>query len=180
MAQSAWSKVGKVIDCNMGGDFPPSDWRRKVIVLFLDETKGTGDYYYAYRVEQMTDGSAIYLVRPTFKRGLDYLLLLADSRGSVIAPKFDDLENDLREKKLRFPELYQRLHSALMQVHAGKDPDRVLAGLKDDLSAFSSGGMPIETLLKVAKWLFIDEDVKYWGQRGRDEWRDSLQQLVAP
>lgn len=149
-----------------------------MITLFLDETKGTGDCYYAYRVERISDGSAIHLVRPTFKRGLDYFLLLTDRQGSVVAPKFESLESDLREKKLRLPELYPTLHKALMEVHAGKDPDEVLAMVKNGLSAFSSMGMPIETLLKIAKWLFIDEDVKYWGHRGRDKWQESLKQLL--
>lgn len=179
MAMQRWKKIGKTIDCDMRGDLSPSDWRRRVISLFLDEIKGTGDYYYAYRVEQISDGSAIFLVRPTFKRGLDYLLLLRDKQGSVIAPRFESLENDLNEKKLRLPRLYPNVHRALMEVHAGNDPDLVLARLKDDLSTISSVGMPIEKMLKIAKWLFIDEDVKYWGHRGRDKWGGHLELLLV-
>jgi hypothetical protein len=175
---SNWEKVKCVIPCNTKGDRSPVDWRKYVISLFLDEKKGTKNYYYAYEVEKMTDGSAIYLLRPTWKWGLDYYVVIKHSNGKVDGPKFEILEKDLQQKKRSHPKLYGSLHNALNDVHAGKDPMRVLAS-HAELTKFNSVGQPVENVLKIAKWLFIDEDIKYWAYKGRDKWKGSLDELAA-
>lgn len=174
---SNWSKVKQVVPCDTRGNRTPAEWRKFTVSLFFNEEKGTGLYYYAYRVEQMTDGSAIFLMRPTWKWGLDYFIILQKPDGSLEGPQFDELERELLEKKEAFPESYLMLNDSLLKVHAGFDADEVLKTVKTP--KLDSVGLPVENILKIAKWLFIDEDIKYWGHGGRDKWKNSIEYLAA-
>jgi hypothetical protein len=62
---------------------------------------------------------------------------------------------------------------SLLEVHAGRDPKNVLKS-SNELSKLNSVGLPVENVLKIAKWLFIDEAIKYWGHGGRNGWKASL------
>lgn len=171
-----WKKVKKVVSSPMKGKRSPSEWRKDTVSLFFGEERKTGDYHYAYEVETMLDGSAIYLLRPTWKRGMDYLVVYKASDGSFEGPRFEWVEQDLKSKKHGSPEAYGTLHRGMSEVHAGDDPDEVLVRYPQ-LSRTDWTGLPVENLLKIVKWLFIDEDIKYWGQGGRDTWKQSLDEL---
>ena len=86
-------------------------------------------------------------------------------------------ETSVGKKKL-FQSLVSCLTSLYLKVHAGCDPDEVLKS-HDELSKLDSVGLPVENALKIAKWLFIDEDIKYWGHGGRDKWKASLDDLAT-
>jgi len=136
----------------------------------FDEKRKTGDYYYAYEVETMTDNSAIYLLRPTWKRGMDYLVVYKSKDGSIHGPKFEDVDADLAAKKKAEPKLFESLLESAAEVHRGNDPMETLAHFPA-ISGCSWVGMPVENVLKTMKWLFIDEDIKFWGHEGRDKWK---------
>ncbi|MDG6918979.1 MAG: hypothetical protein JRN62_06035 [Nitrososphaerota archaeon] len=165
-----WRAVKEVIHCNMDGDRSPEQWRRDAISLFFNEKRKTGDYHYAYEVERMADGSAIFLLRPTWKRGLDYLVVYKDGAGSLLGPRFEEVDVDLAAKAKAEPELFESLAQAATAVHRGEDPVRVLGGLPN-VARHNWKGLPAENLLKIMKWLFIDEDIKYWAFEGRDKWK---------
>ena len=164
-----WRSVKEVLHCNMDGNRSPEQWRCDTISLFFNEERRTGDYHYAYEVERMADGSAIFLLRPTWKRGLDYLVVYKDRGGALMGPRFEDVNSDLAAKKKAEPELYESLLNAASAVHMGEDPVGALGRYPKVLN-YSWEGMPVENLLKIMKWLFIDEDIKYWAHEGRDMW----------
>lgn len=150
------------------------DVRMRVVEAFAEEIPGTGSgdaaSKYIYYVETLKDGNRVYLQRPAkLHNGFDFLVCVENTNYSAPGersrnnPKHDDIGADLIKKKAENPELYKRLYMLLQKVYDCHDIEEVEYA---DIS-FSSG-LPVDHILKVMKWLFIEQDIRYWNYSGRN------------
>lgn len=122
---------------------------------------------YRYYVEVMANGGRIFLKRPTWlNKGVDFMVCaegvsFRDGRYSDMA-RFADIMKDLRTKQSENPTEYLRareLVECVYQCHVLNDEQcRTLNFTR---------GHSIELILKLLKWLFIEQDVTYWNYSGR-------------
>lgn len=156
---------------NINGSLPRNDLRKAVIDEFLKEQPGTGKgnkrSHYTYYVEILSNGNRIYLTRPAWnKMGFDFVIHVENmifSNGKD-NPSHDDIFNDLRKKKNSSKDGYKILHNAINDVYNCKDPNSVLSNI-DNLSF--NVGYDVDMILKVVKWFFIEQDIRYWNYSGR-------------
>jgi hypothetical protein len=123
---------------------------------------------YHYNVETLTCGNRIYLTRPVpLNKGFDFIIHVEGYKflNDKDNPRHDDIFNDLREKKQRNFDSYQHLLKLINLVFLCNDPEDILC--KEPMPAFEVD-FSIELLLKVLKWFFIEQDVRYWNWSGRN------------
>ena len=143
--------------------------RERVIAEFLKEAPGTGNgenqSKYLYFVETLKDGNRIYLERPAnLHNGFDFLINVENINFSTTNrlkynPSHDNIFNDLKAKKEESPEKYKKLYKLIEDVYNCKE-------IEDTNLKFDSG-YSVDLILKVAKWFFIEQDIRYWNYSGR-------------
>lgn len=143
--------------------------RERVIKEFLKEIPGTGNgenqSKYLYFVETLKDGNRIYLERPAnLHNGFDFLINVENINFSTTNrikynPSHDNIFNDLKAKKEESPEKYEKLYKLIEKFYNCKE-------IEDTNLQFSSG-YSVDLILKVAKWFFIEQDIRYWNYSGR-------------
>jgi len=149
--------------------------RNSLRILLLDnlvkEKAGTGNKEktskYHYNVETLTNGNRIYLTRPVpLNKGFDFIIHVENYKfmNGKDNPRHDDLANDLKNKKQTNGTGYQHLLTLINLIFLCNDPEDVLR--KERVPTFE-GGFSAELLLKVLKWFFIEQDVRYWNWSGR-------------
>lgn len=146
--------------------------RNKTVLKFLAEKKGyVKDWIkhvtrYKYYVETLKDGRRIYLLRPTFlNKGIDFQVWLEKYDGDKDKkPSHKGIIQDLNLKHKEKPTEYNDLLKAIDRVWTCEEPDKVL---RDYRFSFSKG-LSVEALLKILKWLFIEQDITYWNYDGRE------------
>jgi len=129
-----------------------------------DNTKHVTRYH--YYVETLGDGRRIFLYRPTFlNKGIDFQVWVERFKdGEDKKPSHKDIFNDLKLKREEDSEKYSKLLEAIECVWNCEDPDKVV---KRFGGVSFKNGYPIDLILKVLKWLFIEQDVTYWNYDGR-------------
>lgn len=148
--------------------------RMRVIEAFSRELSGTGRgedaTWYTYYVETLDTGDRVYLQRPAnLHNGFDFLVCVENTNYAVEGqrrrnfPKHDDLIYDLQLKKQENPELYTRLYELIRRVYNCED---VCEAEYIDISFHE--GLPVDHILKTIKWLFIEQDIRYWNYSGRN------------
>jgi hypothetical protein len=147
--------------------------RRKVLDAWQEEEENSR---YRYNVETCSDGKKVYLLRPTWlNKGLDFQINREGFKSkSNEAPKHDDLTSDLENKKKESPEKYKKLRKAIDEVYACEEPDEALK--KQGNPEFKSG-MPADAVLKLLKWLFIEQDLTYWNNSGRRMFMNAIKEI---
>ena len=78
------------------------------------------------------------------------------------APKHDDIKNDLSLKRSENFQEYLKLYALAKKIyecHDVADSEMASIGLRK--------GLPVDHVLKVLKWLFIEQDIRYWNYSGR-------------
>ncbi len=150
-----------------------NDVRMRVVNYFANEVPGTGigilASHYIYYVETLSDGSRVYLQRPAnLHNGFDFLICVEGANyaqpGTKVryAPKHEDIRNDLLMKKSENPSEYSKLYSLAQRIYECHDvSDFEMASIR-----FRSG-LPVDHVLKVLKWMFIEQDIRYWNYSGR-------------
>lgn len=147
--------------------------RMRVVNQLAKETpgKGKGDdaSRYKYFVETINDGRRVYLRRPAnLHYGFDFVVHVEDTNFNIDGrkrtnPKHDDiieyLEKKYNEDKLK----YQQLYELMEKVYLCQDIDSCSYEFID-----FSDGFSVDMILKVLKWLFIEQDIRYWNYSGRD------------
>ncbi len=80
----------------------------------------------------------------------------------------DEIKSDFRNKKQENPQKINDLLEALTTLYncSENDIDRLLKNYPDLQKSFQTGAK-VDVLLKVAKWMFIMEDIVYWNYKGR-------------
>ena len=148
--------------------------RLRVVEAFSNEVPGMGKgadaSKYIYYVEELIDGNRVYLKRPAnLHNGFDFLVCVENTNYAKPGeryrnyPKHDDIGEDLRLKKKESPVNYKLLFELIQRIYECDDVS--------DSEMFTvnfSTGLPVEHILKVLKWLFIEQDIRYWNYSGRN------------
>lgn len=152
------------------------EYHRQLIMLFLEEERGTSEEwnYYDYYVETGENGKKIYLHRPAYKnKGMDFEVRVEDYQfrygkyGNVISsgnrPSHSEIWNDVHEKVVENPGDVQKLKELITNIYNCEEPNEALMD-----SCHFTTGLPLDLLLYTIKWLFIEQDMTYWNQSGRE------------
>ena len=152
--------------------------RKLLVDAFIGEEPGTGKgsqaSRYRYNVEVISGGELVYLIRPAWlKAGFDFVIHV---EGSIFGngkdnPAHDDIGKDLRAKAKESTELFDRLYEALIRVHNCEDPEDILPEYED---LHFHTGMAVEDILKIVKWFFIEQDIRYWNYSGRGMFKSGV------
>ena len=147
--------------------------RMRVINKLSEELPGTGTgefaSHYTYYVETLNDGNKVYLQRPAnLHNGFDFLVCVENANYAPAGqrkrnyPKHEDLYKDLLLKRSESSEMYSQLYDVLYKVYNCYD---VYEYEYTHISFFS--GLPVDHIVKTIKWLFIEQDIRYWNYSGR-------------
>lgn len=152
------------------------EYHKKLIMLFLEEKHGTSQEwnYYYYYVETGKNGKRVYLKRPAYKnKGMDFEVRVEDYQfrygkyNNIIStgnrPKHDEIWDDVYNKVVENPEDRQKLRVLITQVYNCEEPNEDIIN-----SCHFTTGLPLDLLLYAIKWLFIEQDMTYWNQSGRE------------
>ncbi len=151
-----------------------NDVRMRVVNEFAKETPGRGSgsdaERYTYYVEKLMSGDRVYLRRPAnLHNGFDFLVCVENTNyaeeGKRVRnyPKHEDLSIDLEIKRQKDPDMYRRLYALLKKVYECKNVDE-----KEIKEVDFNCGLPVDHVLKTIKWLFIEQDIRYWNYSGRE------------
>ncbi|MFI3300730.1 MAG: hypothetical protein R3Y28_04845 [Candidatus Gastranaerophilales bacterium] len=117
--------------------------RTRVINKFLEEIPGTGNgenqSKYLYYVENVN---------------------FSNNEKIKNAPTHDNIFEDLKVKKTEEPLKYQKLYSLIEEVYNCNE-------INDGINLEFNSGYNVDLLLKVIKWFFIEQDIRYWNYSGR-------------
>ena len=154
--------------------------RHEVVSTWLEEEPGTPTqrHRYQYFVERLSDASRIYLCRPArLNKGMDFVIkcegFVNYKNGKPKPPGHKHLLAEIRDVVVSETEHRPELKHAIESVWACESPDSVLAELPPTLKT-----LRIERILKVAKWMFIEQDLTYWTESGRWKLRQAIEELV--
>ena len=152
--------------------------RKSIINAFLNEKGGywkDGKKYvtrYKYFVETLNDGRRLYLLRPTFlNKGIDFQVWVEKFDGNNDKkPSHKDIFADIKLKKNENPKEFNKLITAIERVWDCEEPDVTL----EKIEFTYKKGLKVELLLKILKWLFIEQDITYWNYTGRTMLRNAI------
>lgn len=156
--------------------------RRAIAEKWSDEDAYTN---YRYNVERCADGKRVYLLRPTWlNKGFDFQVnveglvkVVKPGKGATREmPSHGDVIHDLQSKVAKRPKEAKTLFEAVGAVYDCSEPAEILRQLPR-LAAFKEG-WPIDQSLYAVKWLFIEQDVTYWLQTGRDMLMSAIENQV--
>lgn len=150
-----------------------NDVRMRVVNTLSKEKPGTGSGNdasgYIYYVETLSDGKRVYLQRPAnLHNGFDFLVCVENTNYADKGcrqrnyPKHDDIAKDLLLKKKENKKEYAKLYLILKRIFDCHDiSDEEFKNISFTV------GLPVEHIVKVIKWLFIEQDIRYWNYSGR-------------
>lgn len=154
--------------------------RKLIIKKLWEEIPGEGRQekaaHYIYYVEKLTDLNRIFLTRPARQRqGFDYLVHVENYRfiNGRDNPKHEDILVDLQKKKNKDKEKYKQLKDLVNLIYLCNDPGD--APLTTQISF--SVGYPTDLILKVCKWFFIEQDIRYWNYSGRAMLKEAIDNI---
>ena len=147
-----------------------NDVRLKVINEFIKELPGKGpgglQSNYIYYVETLKSGQRIYLERPAnLHNGFDFVvnieneIFLTEKGLEKNYPAHHHILDDLELKKKESPKKYKELYKLINNIYNCEEITE--SSLKFD------SGYPVDLILKVIKWYFIEQDIRYWNYSGR-------------
>jgi hypothetical protein len=171
-----------VCDLNIANTGTRNDIRMAVVNAFSSEIPGTGKdslaSRYTYYVETLKDGRRVYLRRPAnLHNGFDFIVCVENTNFNPSGrkrnyPTHDDIINDLTEKFTNNPSDYETLYPILKSVH-----DCQPIANYDLKNMNFKTGFPCDLIIKVLKWLFIEQDIRYWNYSGRDMLWNGIQSI---
>lgn len=148
--------------------------RMRVVEEFSSEVPGTGNgenaSRYTYYVEELLDRNRIFLRRPAnLHNGFDFLVCVENANFSEPGkrrrnfPKHDELIIDLVTKKEEDINQFNHLFKMIEDIYLCKRDYRAL-----DFKAFTfKQGLSADLIALSFKWLFIEQDIRYWNYSGR-------------
>ncbi len=156
--------------------------RDTIVKKFLEEK---GGYWkdgikhvtrFRYYVEKLVDGRRIFLLRPThLNKGIDFQVWVEkfaeDKDGR---PSHKDVFADLKAKQMEEPRKALELAKLIERIWHCEDPEDILGATP---ITFKSG-WSAEMMLKILKWLFIEQDITYWNYDGRGMLWSAIQTAV--
>ena len=159
-----------------------AELRKIVVSEFLKEEPGLGRgddaSHYRYNVETLSDGRRVYLTRPAYlKKGFDFRInverTVFQTRHEY--PKHDDIFDDLRLKRAENPVTGRRLHQAIERVYNCEDPEDIVSEYTD---VKFNAGHPVDLILKVIKWFFIEQAIRDWNYSGRQMFKTKVDEIL--
>lgn len=157
--------------------------RKIVLDSFVKEKAGRGKgdetSKYKYIVENLISGKRVYLTRPVpLNKGFDFIIHVEDHTflNGKDNPRHDDIFGDLKTKKQGNKQAYNKLVQALEEVFYCKDCNDIYSAYKAYLEVFNQGLSP-ELILKVTKWFFIEQDIRYWNWSGRNMFMSGIKSI---
>jgi len=127
--------------------------------------------YLLYEVETLANGDKIVINKPGGKRNFgrlarnDFMVFIYTSSDKTLwLISHDEIKSDLQSKYDKDPETTSEIIKGLLAVCRGDEPDTVLKNLNIKSSA---EGLSIETIYKVYKWIWGQEDCNYPTGKGR-------------
>lgn len=148
------------------------EWRKSLILEFLKEEAGTGKgdlaSRYRYYVEILKNGEKIYLNRPaTLNYGMDFTVHLENTQFRLQGPARDmpshsNIIDDLKQKQLENFCEYEKVKKILNKLYNCE-----FVNEEEYSNIYFKMGIEIEGILKIVKWLFLEQDVTYWNYSGR-------------
>lgn len=147
--------------------------RMRVIDELLNEEPGKGNAilasHYIYYVETLSDGRRVFLKRPAFlHNGFDFVVCVENMNYANPGerarnnPKHEDILHDLETKYFDQPDEYNKLYALLYKVLNCQEVS------EEEMKQLNfKSGLPVDHILKVIKWLFIEQDIRYWNYSGR-------------
>lgn len=91
-------------------------------------------------------------------------------------PSHPDVIGDLKKKVDSYPKLSEELFAAISDIYDCVDPKDVL--LKHPEIKKIKAGLPVDTILRIIKWLFIEQDLTYWLYSGRNMLMSAIEHKV--
>lgn len=126
--------------------------------------------YLLYEVEALKSGEKIVINKPGGKRNFgrlsrdDFMVFIYNpAEESLWLISHAEISDDIAEKFERDRDSATQLIRGLYSVCCGKEPDDVI----NRLNLKDSTGLPVETILKVYKWIWGQEDCNYPTKEGR-------------
>lgn len=161
------------VTINFSNEGSRNEVRMRVVECFSREEPGTGKdelaSRYKYYVETLKSGNRVYLRRPAnLHNGFDFLVCVEDVNYNVEGqrrnyPKHDDIKEDLLLKRAENIDMYKELYKVIKKVYECHD----IKEAEYDNIEFTTG-LPTDHILKTIKWLFIEQDIRYWNYSGRE------------
>lgn len=158
-----------------------TDIRTELTNLFLQEQPGTGKgtntSVYIYEVETLQNGEKIYLKRPArLNKGFDFEINVSNTNFGIkrrtTMPSHQHIYNDLILKKSENLADFTRLKELINRIYLCQTVTEV-----EMLNFNFTFGFPTDLILKVIKWLFIEQDITYWNWSGRAMFYSGLSSL---
>lgn len=161
------------ITCSFSNEGTRNEVRMRVVNKFAEEEPGIGKdemaSRYIYFVETLSNGDRVYLQRPAnLHNGFDFLVCVENANYAKPGmrkrnyPKHDDFEQDLLKKKKENPEMFKKLYRILRRIFECHDVS------EEEINRIKfNGGLPVDHIVKTTKWLFIEQDIRYWNYSGR-------------
>lgn len=167
---------------NFSNEGTRNEVRMRVVNKFSQEIqgKGRGEYAsrYTYFVEELKDGKRVFLRRPAnLHYGFDFVVNVEginfnkDGRKRT-SPKHEDIIEDLIIKYNESKSLYDKLYNLMEKIYLCNEIEYSLCEEIDFNNGYST-----EMILKVLKWLFIEQDIRYWNYSGRDMLWNSIYKI---
>lgn len=157
--------------------------KNNIIYEFLDEAPGdeNNSSKYKYEVEDiLSDNDSIYLQRPGSRnKGVDFVIFTSktnfsnDGEKKRRNPKHDDILNDLKNKKNESETEFLKMKSMIDDIYDCSSDVSI-----DDCRKLKFNiGFSVELILKVLKWMFIEQDVTYWNFSGRKMLKKKIDEI---
>lgn len=166
--------------------------RERALKEFLLERPGMGTKElasnYRYDVENLASGESVFVTRPVaLNKGFDFIIHVTNYvfSNNKDYPRHDDIFNDVRNK-IGFAEdrlkdnLREDLYSIFEKVYFCVNTDSILENYELSDESFNNlPGFSLEMLVKVVKWFFIEQDIRYWNWSGRKKFWDFLIEVIG-
>lgn len=148
--------------------------RAAVLLKWAEEECGSADAYqrYRYNVEKLSKGDWIYLHRPArLNKGCDFIvncvpLIPRDDGKQYKNPRQQDLIAELKLISEHITDGHKRILTAVEAVWHCENVKKVCDSLCNSIGD-PDWAFRAERALKVAKWLFIEQDITDWNTSGR-------------
>lgn len=167
--------------------------RDDIVDLFKSERAGQGKGLDSTRViycmEKTLNDEIIYLQRPAYlNKGFDFTVNVKNynfkapteknPNRSTHTPRHDSIFHPLNLLKNTNIHDFNLIQIAIDKIFNCEDPSILLKNNQfQSLNNKYIDNIEYETILKVIKWLFIEQDITYWSFTGRKMFYDGLKNV---
>lgn len=157
--------------------------RDEIIMKFLQEPPGTGKKDKCSRVFYTVEdihGLKILLRRPApLNKGFDFIVitdvyLFKKNNRRHKDPSHADIIDSLIYCKQNYPAQYNDVINEINNVFNNCNPSNITTNNIGFFKDYQNNLHPIQIIIYILKWLFIEQDMTYWNWSGRQMFYDTL------